>query len=108
MNIFLQIFQLILFAISPGVPEYLRTKYSYISSKMSVLSMEIWQLSNVHTTFFLSTAVLGRDRGVACFAIYRLLCHLNLWKRIDKQGVRREHLNNRFFTTGISGIIIDV
>ena len=36
--------------------------------------------------------------GVACFAMYRLICHLNLWKRIDYQGARNEHLNNRFFT----------
>ncbi|PHT67176.1 hypothetical protein BC332_34916 [Capsicum chinense] len=40
--------------------------------------------------------------GVACFAIYRLICFFNLWKRIDTQGVRHEHLNNRFCTTASS------
>ncbi|CAH0393442.1 unnamed protein product, partial [Bemisia tabaci] len=45
--------------------------------------------------------------GVACFAIYRLICHLNLWKRIDEQGVRSEHLNNRFFTISVNGMTID-
>ncbi|CAH0383725.1 unnamed protein product, partial [Bemisia tabaci] len=34
---------------------------------------------------------------VACFAINRLICHLNVWKRIDIEGVRSLHLNNRFF-----------
>ena len=48
-----------------------------------------------------------RGSGVACFAIYRLLCHLNLWKRIDKQGVRSEHLDNRLFTIGLNGRTID-
>ena len=40
---------------------------------------------------------------MACFAIYREICHLYLWKRIDKQGVRNEHLNNRFFTIASNG-----
>ena len=43
--------------------------------------------------------------SVACFAINRLMCHLNLLKRIDKQGARNEHLNNRFFTTASNGKI---
>ncbi|CAH0380732.1 unnamed protein product, partial [Bemisia tabaci] len=46
--------------------------------------------------------------GVACFAMYRLLCHLNLSKRMDEQGVRSEHLNNRFFTIGLNGMTIDI
>ena len=49
----------------------------------------------------------GSCSGVACFAIYRFIDHLNLWKRIDKQGVRSEHLNNRFFTMDLNGITID-
>ena len=36
--------------------------------------------------------------GVACFEIYRLIWHLYLWRRIDRQDVRNEHLHNRFFT----------
>ena len=43
--------------------------------------------------------------GVAWIAIYRLLCHLNLWKKIDYQGVRSEHLSNRFFTIASNGEI---
>ena len=39
--------------------------------------------------------------------MYRLICHLNSWKRIDKQGVRNEHLNNRFFTT-VSNVGISI
>ncbi|CAH0390403.1 unnamed protein product [Bemisia tabaci] len=34
--------------------------------------------------------------------MYRLICPLNLWKRIDKQGVRNEHLANRFFTIALN------
>ncbi|CAH0389914.1 unnamed protein product [Bemisia tabaci] len=56
---------------------------------------------------FASSASSENKAGVACFAIYRLLCHLNLWKRIDKQGVRSEHLNNRFFTICLNSITID-
>ena len=37
--------------------------------------------------------------GVACFAIHRLIGHLNPWKSINEQGVSSEHLNNRLFTT---------
>ena len=40
----------------------------------------------------------GLSSGVACFAIYRLICPLNSWKRIDKQSVRNGHLKNRLFT----------
>lgn len=38
--------------------------------------------------------------GGACFAKYRLIWYLNLWKRIDKQGVRNKHRYNRSFTSG--------
>ena len=48
---------------------------------------------------------VARISAVACFAIYRLICHLNLWKRIDKQGARNEHLNDRFFITDSNGDI---
>ena len=51
-------FQIILFAISPKVPEDFKEKYSQISSKIHISSEEIWQLSNVYTAFLLSTAVL--------------------------------------------------
>ena len=43
--------------------------------------------------------------GVECLAIYRLIGHFNLWKRIDKQGVRNEHINNRFCTVASNGKI---
>lgn len=36
--------------------------------------------------------------SVACFAIDRLLRHLNLRKEIDREGVRNENLKNRLFT----------
>ena len=45
----------------------------------------------------------NRTSGMACFAIYRFSWHLNLWKMIDGQGVRIEHLHNRFFTTASNG-----
>lgn len=32
--------------------------------------------------------------SVACFAIYKLSCRLNLWERIDIQNVCNEYLNN--------------
>ena len=34
---------------------------------------------------------------MACFAIYRLICHSNPLKNIDKHGVRNGRLNNRFY-----------
>ena len=40
-----------------------------------------------------------------CFAMYRLLYRLNLWKRIDKESVRCEHCNNRLFTIASNGEI---
>ena len=42
-------------------------------------------------------------KSSSSYAIYRLICHLNLWKRIDKRGVRNEHLNNRFLTIASNG-----
>ena len=58
-----------------------------------------------HSLCFLLTSI----SGVACFAIYRFKpnapCHLNLWKWIDQQGVRTEHLRNRFFTVASNGEI---
>ena len=38
-----------------------------------------------------------RFRGVACFAMYRLICHSNPWEMIDVRGDRNGHLNDRFF-----------
>ena len=52
------------------------------------------------------TPVVERDnrlRGVECFAIYRLICHLNLRKWIDKQGIGNENLNHRIFTIVSNG-----
>ena len=43
--------------------------------------------------------------GMACFAMYWFICHLNPWQRIDKQGVRDEHLDNRFFIIASNGEI---
>ena len=51
------IFRRITFATRCGLSENLERKYSQISSKMNVVSEEIRQLSNVHTAFFLCTAV---------------------------------------------------
>ena len=41
----------------------------------------------------------------AYFAISRSICHSNLWKRVDKQVVYNEHLDNRFFTIATNGEI---
>ena len=45
-----------LFAISPKCPEHFKEKYSQLSLKINILLRKIWQLSNVRTAFFLSTA----------------------------------------------------
>ena len=58
MHIFPPIFHIILFAASPKVPENFRGKYTYLYSKINILSKEIWQLSNLHTAFLLSLADL--------------------------------------------------
>ena len=57
---------------------------------------------------FINLVLMRKARktdGVVCFAIYRFICRLNLWKRIDKQGVRNERLNDRFFTIASNGKI---
>ena len=41
--------------------------------------------------------------GVAYFAIYPLICHFNLWRKLDKQYVRKDHFKNRFFTIASNG-----
>ena len=60
--------------------------------------IEPWILGNftlflVNTPiFFFSVKEHTSDcRGVACFAMYRSIGHLNLWRIIDRQGVCSEH-----------------
>lgn len=44
-----------MFPIWSEIPANCKWKYEYLSSKIYVLSREIWQLSNVCTAFFLAT-----------------------------------------------------
>ena len=46
--------------------------------------------------------------GVAWIAIYRLLCHLNLWWRIDSWDVRCKHPVYRSFSIGFNDMKIDI
>ncbi|CAH0390619.1 unnamed protein product, partial [Bemisia tabaci] len=55
--------------------------------------------------FSLSKGRYAVSSGVACFAIYRSIRHLNPRENDRLQGVRSEHLNNRFFTIASNGEI---
>ena len=72
MNIILLIFRIILFTSSREAPENPKEKHSLLPLKMNILLKEIWQLLNVRTAFFLSTAVLCRWFEGYCSS---LSCH---------------------------------
>ena len=73
---------------------------------MHISRGEIQQQSNGHRIFLINSIVeTTPSSSVACFAIHRWICRLNLCKRIDKWSVCNEHLNNRFFTTASNGEI---
>ena len=112
--------------------EKVRKCYKYTNRRMAVVKMvrgnqKVWKRKVMkrvwkrYTSFpfavnyicthnpFAGVIAFKSSGGVACFAIHRLICHLNLWEQSDKQGVSNGHLNNRFFATVSNGgkLIID-
>ena len=43
--------------------------------------------SNMSTLWLTTPLNTVTVSGVTCFMIYRLIYHINLWKKIDRQGV---------------------
>ena len=52
LQLFSQIFQIIVFAFRSEIFKNFKRKYEELSSKIHVSSGKIWQLSNVHAAFF--------------------------------------------------------
>lgn len=67
---------------------------SEVSQTPSLIQLRWYNSSQLRTVPVQNFCYYSKlsTRGVACFGTYRLICHSNVWKRIDKEGVSNNTL----------------